>query len=86
MNAMTPTRMEGPEVERLLFHWPRVVEAAPAGWPRDFALSIVTQSRRRGWSPSPKQADLMRRMVGDLFTYGSAGHDDPLIEEDTAIG
>ena len=71
MNAMVPARLSGPDVERLLFHWPRVVEAAPAGWSRDFAQSIAKQSRRKGWKPPLKQGALMRRMVGDLFAYGS---------------
>ena len=72
MNAMVPTRLAGPDLERLLFHWPRVVETCPDGWSRDFALSIVTQSRRRNWKPSPKQGAMMRRMVSDLFAYGAS--------------
>ncbi len=84
MNAHVPPRLSGPElsgpeIERLLFHWPRVVEVAPLGWSRDFALSIAGQSRRRGWKPTVKQGAMMRRMVSDLFAYRD---DDDLIEEE----
>lgn len=85
MNAMPPARMSASELERLLFHWHRVVSTAPKGWAHDFAVSIATQARRRGWTPSPKQAAMMVRMVGDLFAYGAetgAGDDDPLIERE----
>ena len=86
MNAHVPPCLSGPEVERLLFHWPRVVEVAPAGWPRDFAASIARQSRRRAWTPSPKQAGLMRQMVSELFAY-SDGEDELIDREDrTAFG
>lgn len=56
------------QIDRALFHWPAVVRHAPKGWAKDFAQSIATQSRRRGWRPSPKQAEIMHRMVSDLFT------------------
>ncbi|SFC77830.1 hypothetical protein [Tropicimonas isoalkanivorans] len=61
-------------VEELLFHWPAVVRTASKGWPADFARSIASQSRRRNWRPSPKQRDLMQRMVSELFT--NTGEDD----------
>lgn len=82
MNAHVSPRLSGPELERLLFHWPRVVEVAPVGWSRDFALSIAGQSRRRGWKPTAKQGALMRRMVSDLFAYPDDHGGDPLIEKE----
>ncbi|KAA8616264.1 hypothetical protein [Salipiger aestuarii] len=59
------------EIERALFHWPTVVRLAPQGWAQNFAKSIAAQSRRRNWNPTAKQAEIMRRMVNDLFTQAS---------------
>lgn len=59
------------EVERLLFHWPRVVRLSENDWAKDFAKSIAMQSRRHGWTPTPKQFGIMRRMVADLFAHTS---------------
>ena len=64
------------ELQRLLYHWPLVVSAAPEGWERDFARSIQGQSRRRNWQPSSKQIQIMRRMVDELFSQEEA-----LVEE-----
>lgn len=55
-------------VEELAFHMPAVVRHAENTWAKGFAQSIVAQSRRRNWSPSPKQIGVMRRLVADLFT------------------
>jgi hypothetical protein len=60
-------------VAELLFHWRAVIGAAPKGFPRDFALSIQKQRRRRDWKPSTKQEALMRQMVAELFTHREAG-------------
>ena len=60
--------------EDCLFHWKRVVTSASEEWAKGFAKSIMRQSRRRGWQPTPKQLALMRTMVADLF----ADHDDVL--------
>lgn len=60
------------ELQRLLFHWPAVVASAPKGWAADFAKSIMGQSRRHGWQPSPKQREIMSRMVAELFSEGAA--------------
>lgn len=63
--------MNASEIERALFHWPTVVRLAPNGWAQDFARSIAAQSRRRGWKPSKKQAEIMKGMVNELFTHPS---------------
>ena len=55
-------------VDELLFHMPTVARMASTDWARGFALSVVKQSRRRGWHPSDKQVAMMRTMVSDLFT------------------
>lgn len=67
------------EIERLLHHMPTVAALAENEWAKTFATSILRQSRRRGWRPSPKQEAMMRRLVADLF----AGTDEEmeLIEE-----
>lgn len=69
-------RASAAETERLLVHWPRVVTLAPEGWPRDFARSVSKQCNRRGWRPTEKQASILRRMVSELFTHGTADPDD----------
>lgn len=69
------------EVERLLFHWPHVVRLAENDWAKDFAKSIVLQSRRRNWRPSAKQYEIMRRMVSELFTHAHEESDQLLIED-----
>jgi hypothetical protein len=62
------------EVERLLFHWPVVMQQANSDFIRGFSASIAKASRRRGWTPSPKQLPIMRELVRDLFTQ-APGHD-----------
>lgn len=54
-------------VEELLWSWPTVCKAATNDWAKGFALSIAKQSRRRNWSPSPKQHLLMQRMVNEVY-------------------
>jgi len=64
------------QVERVLWSWPRVVEAAENDWAKGFALSIAKQSRRRGWRPSPKQLALMKNMVAQIYARdGDEGGD-----------
>lgn len=70
-------------VEELLHHMPAVHHAADSSWAKGFAASIVKQSRRRNWNPSPKQVALMRRLVSDLFAHvSSPGGDDFRVIED----
>ena len=64
--------MTGAELERHLFHMPAIASRS-SGWARDFASSIIGQSKRRGWKPSPKQAAMMRRLVAELFTEKQEG-------------
>ena len=64
--------MNGPELERVLFHWHAVIKATPRGWAKDFALSIQRNQRRRNWKPTAKQAQIMRTMVADLFSGSDA--------------
>ncbi|MAC79305.1 MAG: hypothetical protein CML66_14735 [Rhodobacteraceae bacterium] len=64
------------QIERAIFHWPAVVSSAPDGWAKDFARSIATQSRRPRWSPTPKQAEIMNRMVNELFTHPDEQEED----------
>lgn len=69
-----------PEVDHLLFSWPRVIADAQ-GWARGFALSIQRDRKRPGWTPSARQLAVMQRLVADLPAV--IGDDDAdLIEED----
>lgn len=63
-------------IEELLFHMPTVARTASTDWARGFALSVVHQSRRRGWKPSEKQVAMMRKMVSELFTASRAYEND----------
>ena len=58
------------ELERLLHHMAAVRDSAENEWAAGFAKSILGQSRRRAWKPSPKQLSMMRKLVADLFAYG----------------
>jgi len=55
-------------VEVLLHHLPSVAAKAENEWAVEFASSIVWQSKRPNWHPSPKQIGIMRRLVADLLT------------------
>lgn len=60
-------------------HWlPTVATTASDAWAQGFAKSILGQSRRRNWKPTPKQLATMRRMVAELFSQD----DDPVLIED----
>jgi hypothetical protein len=63
-------------IEELLFHMPTVAKTASTEWAKGFALSVVQQSRRRGWRPSDKQVAMMRTMVSELFTVRRSDDDD----------
>ena len=69
-----------PEVDRLLFSWGRVIASA-SGWTRGFALGIQRDRKKPGWTPTPRQLSMMRRMVADLPTVEAAPDFDP-IEDD----
>lgn len=57
------------EIERLLFHMPAVARSAGSEWTKGFAKSVIKQSYRKGWKPSPKQLSVMRELVSDLFIH-----------------
>ncbi|MEM9496579.1 MAG: hypothetical protein AAGA28_01565 [Pseudomonadota bacterium] len=54
-------------VEELLFHMPVVFHRARNIWVRNFASSVLKQSRRKTWRASPKQVAMMRQLVSELF-------------------
>lgn len=71
-----------PEVDRLLFSWGRVIGSAE-GWTRGFALAIQRDRKRHGWTPSPRQLSVMRRLVAELPTTDADTANGPdLIEAD----
>ncbi|MEP0455856.1 MAG: hypothetical protein ABJD57_23625 [Roseibium sp.] len=70
------------EVERLLHHLPTVAQLAEEAWVKGFALSVLKQSRRRGWTPSPKQLPVMRGLVSSLFARPNGGVDMIQVTED----
>lgn len=72
----------GAEIERLLHHMPTVAQLAEETWARGFAQSVLKQSRRRGWTPSPKQLPVMRGLVSALFTRTEGGADNIQMIED----
>lgn len=49
-----------------------VARDAADPWARDFAMSIMRQSRNPQWQPSLKQLGIMRRLAEDLFRVGDA--------------
>jgi hypothetical protein len=78
------TRHASPdEVENLLWWIPSVASRGRTTWERDFARSILLQSRRHGWRPSGKQLGIMRRLVED---FRARPYSAPLIEADDDIG
>lgn len=69
MNA-SPT-----EIECLLFHMPAVARFTDGEWAKNFARSIIRQSKRRNWKPSAKQLSVMQELVEDLFRSKSSDGD-----------
>ena len=72
----------GAEIERLLHHLPTVAKLTKETWAKGFALSVLKQSRRRGWTPSPKQLPVMRGLVSSLFARPNGGVDMIQVIED----
>ncbi|MEQ8294844.1 MAG: hypothetical protein RIA08_21810 [Roseovarius sp.] len=64
------TRPSEEEIERLLYHMPAAVSWTENTWAANFGRSIIRQANRRRWAPSPKQLNIMRTMVSDLFSRG----------------
>lgn len=55
-------------LDELIHHMGAVRDRAPNDWVRNFAGSVLRQSRNRKWKPSPKQVGMMRRLVSELFS------------------
>lgn len=60
--------MDSPTPDDLLAHMPAVLQLSENLWATEFARSILNQSTQRNWKPSPKQIEIMRRMVADLIS------------------
>lgn len=71
--------MDGPELRKIMLHWPHVLRQATDDWARSFALDIWRLSGNGRWRPTLKQARVMRRMIRDL-PPGEAGDEVQLIE------
>jgi hypothetical protein len=52
-------------VESLVYWLEPVACRATNDWTRTFARSVLRQSRRRGWKPSPKQEAIMHRLLSE---------------------
>ncbi|SNT23390.1 hypothetical protein [Antarctobacter heliothermus] len=68
------------EIERLIYYMPTVAERARGEWAHRFATSIVKQSKRPNWRPSPKQSSMMSRLVAEMFAHGKEEGDCNVIE------
>ena len=72
------------ELDEILIHsWPmvlrRVMSEDADEWLKGFVRSIARHGKRAAWRPTPKQAQIMRRLVSEL---GTAPDDVSLIEDD----
>ena len=71
MSNHSPNIASLTEIDRLLHHMPSVAAYGENEWAAGFAHSVLGQSRRKSWQPSPKQLSVMRRLVSDLFAHAS---------------
>ncbi|QEW18994.1 hypothetical protein LA6_001173 [Marinibacterium anthonyi] len=76
--------MTSQELDELLtFRWPLVMRRVMADgadeWLKTFVRSIARQGKRPAWHPTPKQEQIMRRLVSEL---GTAPNTDPEVIED----
>lgn len=72
------------ELDQIMIHsWPmvlrRVMSEDADEWLKGFVRSIARHGKRAAWRPTPKQAQIMRRLVSEL---GTAPDDVSLIEDD----
>lgn len=72
------------ELDQIMIHsWPmvlrRVMSEDTDEWLKGFVRSIARHGKRAAWRPTPKQAQIMRRLVSEL---GTAPDDVSLIEDD----
>lgn len=71
------------ELDEIMVHsWPmvlrRVMSENSDEWIKGFVRSIARHGKRAAWRPTPKQAQIMRRLVSEL---GTAPDDVRLIED-----
>ena len=63
--------------EILTFRWPIVMRRVMADgsdeWLQGFVRSIARHGKRPSWRPSPKQEQIMRRLVSELGTAPDQG-------------
>lgn len=59
-------------VDECLFHFSAIARTSTDRWAKEFATSILRQSRRKGWRPTDRQLGLMRKLVSELFTHADA--------------
>lgn len=60
------------ELDEILFRWPGLLRTLIAkgadDWAIGFAKSIAKQGKRANWTPSARQAVIMRRLVAEHGT------------------
>jgi hypothetical protein len=68
--------------QECLYWFPTIAKTATNTWAQSFAHSVMAQSRRRGWKPTPKQLAMMRKLVAEFFrsVRNDDGEDFSLIE------
>ena len=76
--------MTAVELDQIMIHsWPmvlrRVMSEDSDEWLKSFVRSIARHGKRASWRPTPKQEQIMRRLVSEL---GTAPDDVDLIEND----
>ncbi len=78
-NGKTPVRptrnAPSRSTEELIFYMRIIAGGRGCKWETNFARSVLRQSRKPGWDPSPKKRSLMERMVSELITYGDDNGD-----------
>ena len=68
------------ETAALMQYMPIMVRSASVSdWERKFCASIIAASRKRAFTPSVKQLNVMRRMVEKFKAEAFA--DEPMIED-----
>ena len=65
--------MTDEEIDEILtFHWPmvlrRTMPSAADDWIKGFVRSVARHGKRPGWRPTPRQGQIMRRLVSELGT------------------
>ena len=74
--------MTSAELDEIIEHrWPLVLRAVMAGtdeWLKGFVRSIARHSKRPTWRPTPRQEQIMRRLVAEMGTTPT--HDVEVIE------